>query len=173
MGKWQDGTAFAPNSTLHAPQDSWPQPYCGPFRLKSFRKTYNSGVSGAAVTVCFSPLTVRTIELIPKNVLIAKIVSIKDFEAALISFDVKNANEILTSLKNQEYTNLLYLPPDHSGCEYVAALDEITWITVEELNSLREDIVSNRIAILDYFGYYLFIFKLSFHLCRLPEETDR
>ncbi|MEP5611451.1 MAG: hypothetical protein ABJP45_04345, partial [Cyclobacteriaceae bacterium] len=57
--------------------------------------------------------------------------------------------------------------------EYIAYLDDTSNITIEELGLLKENLSENRIASLDFFGYYLFVLKLSYHLCRLPEETDR
>ena len=109
---------------------------------------------------------------IPKKVLIAKLFELSDFKEGLIQNEVENTENIIRSLKNQEHSNLMYFPPIN-GIEYVAFLDELSWITNDELNLLKNNIQENRIASLDLFGYYLFMFKLSYHLCRLPEEIDR
>jgi hypothetical protein len=109
---------------------------------------------------------------IPKKVLIAKLFELSDFREGLIQNEVENTENIIRSLRNQEHSNLMYFPPIN-GIEYVAFLDELSWITNDELNLLKNDIQENRIASLDLFGYYLFMFKLSYHLCRLPEEIDR
>jgi hypothetical protein len=86
---------------------------------------------------------------------------------------VENAAEILTQIKNQQFSNILYLPPNKEKNEYLAYFDDLSIIEKEELNILKEEIIFNRIESLDYFGYYLFIFKLSYHFCRVPEETER
>jgi hypothetical protein len=109
---------------------------------------------------------------VPKKVLIAKLFELSDFKEGLIQNHVENTENIIRNLKSQEYSNLMYFPPIN-GIEYVAFLDELSWITNDELNLLKNDIQENRIASLDLFGYYLFMFKLSYHLCRLPEEADR
>jgi len=109
---------------------------------------------------------------VPKRVLLAKLINLKDFEEGLIFHQIPSQSQILLSLKNQEYSNLMYFP-SINGLEYVAYLDEVSWISTEELNSLKEGISQNRIATLEYFGYYLFMFKVAYHLCRLPEETER
>lgn len=107
-----------------------------------------------------------------KQVIIAKLIDLAVLSSEL-SHELDDADQIIQSIKNQEYSNLMYFPPTEDGLEYVAVLDELAWISVEELNSLKLDIERNRIASLDFFGYYLFMFKLSYHLCRLPEATDR
>lgn len=109
---------------------------------------------------------------IPKQVLISKLFKLTDFQEGLIQNQVENSENIIKSLKNQEHSNLMYFPPI-DGVEYIAFLDELSWVTNDELNLLKSDIKENRIASLDYFGYYLFMFKLSYHLCRLPEDIER
>ena len=109
---------------------------------------------------------------IPKQVLTAKLFTLSDFEEGLIQNHVENYDNIIKSLKNQEHSNLMYFPPIN-GVEYIAFLDELSWVTNDELNLLKSNIQENRIASLDLFGYYLFMFKLSYHLCRLPEEIER
>lgn len=109
---------------------------------------------------------------IPKQVLTAKLFKLSDFEEGLIQNHVENYDNIIKSLKNQEHSNLMYFPPIN-GVEYIAFLDELSWVTNDELNLLKSNIQENRIASLDLFGYYLFMFKLSYHLCRLPEEIER
>src|SRR5258708_2673112 len=49
--------SFPPTITAQAPHCPRPQPNFGPFNPRSFRSTYNSGVSGAASTTCSSLFT--------------------------------------------------------------------------------------------------------------------
>jgi hypothetical protein len=109
---------------------------------------------------------------LPKQVMTAKLFSLTDFIEGLSYYDIENSDTIIERLKNQEYSNLMYFPPINNT-EYVAYFDELSSLSNEELNALRKDIDKNRIACLDWFGYYLFMFKLSYHFCRLPEEIDR
>jgi hypothetical protein len=110
---------------------------------------------------------------VTKKVVLAKIIPLNAFVASLKELEAANAADILTQIKNQQYSNILYLPATKEKNEYLAYFDDLSTIEKEELNALKEDILSNRIESLDYFGFYLFIFKLSYHLCRLPEETER
>ena len=87
--------------------------------------------------------------------------------------NVEKIDEKIIQIKKQFYSNLLYLPPTKNSKEYIVLLDDICQISRQELNNLMDDIPNNRIDVLDHFGYYLFVFKLSYHLCRLPEEHYR
>jgi hypothetical protein len=78
------------------------------------------------------------------------------------------------SIKAQTYSSLFYLPKTLiNPIDYVCHLDKAFWFPTEELHSYLSDIQQTRIASLDYFGYYLFLVKLSYHFCRLPEEKQR
>jgi hypothetical protein len=73
----------------------------------------------------------------------------------------------LTAIRKQSVTNVFYLPPD--GVleeEYVALLDDVHSMP---LHALQPD----KVFTLSMAGFYLFIFKLSVHFCRLHEQVDR
>jgi hypothetical protein len=110
---------------------------------------------------------------IPKKAILAKLIPFNIFIESLHELEVENASTILTQVKNQQYSNLFYLPENKNQEDYIAYFDDLSIIDVEELSILKEDLKLNRIESLDYFGYYLLVFKLSFHFCRLPEETQR
>ena len=110
---------------------------------------------------------------IPKKVILAKLIPLNAFVDSLTELEIESAANILTLIKNQQYSNVIYFPPTNEGIDYIAYLDDFSILDVDELNLLKEDIDENRIESLDYFGHYLFIFKLSYHFCRLPEETQR
>lgn len=95
------------------------------------------------------------------------------FIESLSENGVKNSADIITQIKNQQYSNVIYLPPTKSNEEYLAYFDDLSVIDIDELNTLKDEITTNKIESLDYFGYYLFIFKISHHFCRLPEESQR
>lgn len=78
------------------------------------------------------------------------------------------------AIKAQTYSSLFYLPKTPvNSIDYVCHFDKAFWFPTEELHSYLPDIEQTRIASLDYFGYYLFLVKLSYHFCRLPEEKQR
>lgn len=109
---------------------------------------------------------------IPKQVMIAKLIELSIFEEALHKLNTSEYDIIISNIKAQRYSNVIYFPPNNN-IEYIAFLDELSWVSSEELSVLKGDITTNRISVLDHFGFYLFVLKLSYHLHRLPEATDR
>ena len=78
------------------------------------------------------------------------------------------------NVKGQLYSNIFYLPSHFTEkTEYIALLDKIFWFPVSELNSYIPSINDDRITSLSHYGLYLFLLKLSYHLCRMPEQCDR
>ena len=79
-----------------------------------------------------------------------------------------------TALKKQSYTNLIYFPKNEiNGQEYIVRLDKISWVPQTALIDMLKDLDNQRFISLSDWGYYLFITKLSVHLCRVPEEIER
>ena len=119
-------------------------------------------VSGTAKSIL---VFIRTI----KQVVLAPLLELEHFTENQIGLD-----DIIKGMKSQATSNIFYLPPNpNNGKEYICHLDKAFWFPIEELNSYLPDLDQTRIASLDYFGYYLFLVKLSYHFCRLPEEKQR
>ena len=115
-------------------------------------------------------------ELNPKQCLFAPLIDLDDFIQDLVEagFTQEQAQEFKKTVKAQVHSNIFYLPAlTGKAREQIALLDHIFWYPIEELKLLIETISEDRLASLDHFGYYLFILKLSYHLCRLPEQCDR
>jgi len=77
----------------------------------------------------------------------------------------------ITSIKRQEVTSLFYLPTlEILGKDSVAVLGSVHSMPARHL--VRNP---NRVTLfsLSNFGFYLFIFKLSIHFCRLQEQVHR
>ena len=97
---------------------------------------------------------------------------LKDLSGA--GYGKDKLEQFTQTVKAQLVTNLFYLPTlNNHTKEYVVILDNVFWFPANELNTYIDDIKENRITSLSHFGYYLFILKLSYHLCRLPEQCDR
>jgi hypothetical protein len=107
-----------------------------------------------------------------KQVILAPIIEMDQYIEEIA--DEQELERMKKSVKSQTISNILYLPPNLvGGKDYICHLDKAFWFPTEELNSYLPEIAQNRIASLDYFGYYLFLVKLSYHFCRLPEEKQR
>lgn len=80
----------------------------------------------------------------------------------------------LTTLKRQEYSNLFYLPPNQiNGREYYVRLDRIYWTPISFLQTAMSDLHEARFISLSHWAWYLFIVKISLHICRVPETVER
>jgi hypothetical protein len=111
-----------------------------------------------------------------KQCLFAPLVDFKEYLLDLEKAGCKpeQIESFSNAVKAQLRTNIFYLPTNHKdGKEYIVLLDNVFWFPTTELNSYIDNIDENRISTLSHFGYYLFILKLSYHLCRLPEQCDR
>lgn len=71
-------------------------------------------------------------------------------------------------IKKQKVTSIFYLPSSKEiKDEYIAILDDVHTIPFSATSD------SEKIFTLSMFGFYLFVFKLSIHFCRLHEEVSR
>lgn len=74
-------------------------------------------------------------------------------------------------IRDQSITDIFYLPSeDPKGLERIALLSSLHTVPMSALDQV--DGVS-RLFSLSNAGFFLFIFKLSIHLCRLHENVDR
>lgn len=112
-----------------------------------------------------------------KECLFAPIIDLNTYFELLEEQEVYSQEQIgnfKESILKQHISNIFYLPKNSvDQREYIVLFDKVFWFPTQELNSYIENIKETRILSLDQFGYYLFVLKLSYHLCRLPEEQDR
>ena len=132
---------------------------------RSFKRTFTD----ALILSNTCDLDVTNIRRVNKQVVLAPLLEVGYFSEYQTGMD-----KILEGIKSQTTSNILYLPPNpHNGKEYLCHLDKAFWFPTDELCTYQKDIDQTRIASLEYFGYYLFLVKLSYHFCRLPEEKQR
>jgi hypothetical protein len=75
----------------------------------------------------------------------------------------------LQSIRSQATTNVFYLPAESPlEEEYVTFLDDVHSMPV-----LMHSRSAEKLFTLSMAGFYLFIFKLSVHFCRLHENVER
>jgi hypothetical protein len=139
--------------------------------------TYNKGYTDAIIISNTCDISFENKRDVgAKECLFAPIV---DFQQYLANLKIAGYGEdrikaFSHAVKTQTKSNIFYLPHHFKEQkEYIALLDNVFWFPTSELNSFLSDIEENRITSLSHFGYYLFILKLSYHLCRLPESCDR
>lgn len=114
---------------------------------------------------------------IPKKTLCAPVVPVELFLKALkedLKYNDDKIKSMYATLKNQMYSNIFYLPPNEiNKKDYLVFLDNIFPSPPSELKIKLTNLKKHRFISLNHFGFYLFITKLSYHLCRAPEEKDR
>lgn len=113
---------------------------------------------------------------IPKQAIFAPVMDLPGLLATLKEDDHSDEkiSQIERRIKDQNYSNLVYLPPNPGdNTEYVVWLDKVFSFPSEELMTYIPTINAERISSLDKFGLYILLTKLSYHFCRLPESDDR
>lgn len=114
---------------------------------------------------------------IDKQVCFAESFKLKDFLDYLQDKGTKpqRIKEISNSIKRQDYSNLFYMPPKNSDeNEYIIFFDRVTWFPIKELEIYKsQNFNETLISTLSHFGHYLMIVKMTYHLCRVPEENER
>lgn len=116
-----------------------------------------------------SPDNVRTL---PPKLIFAPIIRLSAIEARFAERGI-SANQIagkIEAIKRQIPTSVFYLPAGGPLKEdYVALLDDIHSVPA----SAHEAKSKEKLFTLSMAGFYLFVFKLSVHFCRLQENVDR
>ncbi|WCD79177.1 hypothetical protein [Pseudomonas sp. TUM22785] len=83
----------------------------------------------------------------------------------------ESAESKLRAIKEQKNTQFMFLP-----AQGVLSEDYVIWFS--DINSIRADAFlrntnKEKIVTLSMVGFYMFVFKLSIHLCRFHEKVDR
>lgn len=116
-----------------------------------------------------SPENDRTL---PPKLVFAPIVKLSAIEARFAAKGIspEQIDGKIAAIKRQTTTSMFYLPAGGPLDEdYVALLDDVHSAPV----SAHENDSSEKLFTLSMAGFYLFIFKLSVHFCRLQENVDR
>jgi hypothetical protein len=111
----------------------------------------------------------------PKQCLLAPIINLHEYvdDLGKCGYGAEKIKAFEENVKSQLLANIFYLPPHLDMPASIALLDRIFWFPAKELNAYIDTIDQDRMLSLSQFGFYLFILKLSYHLCRLPEQCDR
>ena len=168
------------NFYLHSPPDYFLQAdliESLPFiEWNTDKQEYVTGFSPVMIISNSCDLQLNHEHLVAKQGLFAPVAPMEEYLDDLRNNGLEEVkiSSISNNLKNQLYSNIFYLPPcPPDGIEFIVFLDRIMWHPVKEFNRKLSEIDTERYVSLDNFGYYLFITKLSYHFCRVPEELER
>lgn len=136
--------------------------------------TFKSGNVNSARGIVLSnscDVSAENARVLPRNVTFAPIVKLSKIVERFVAhgLDPEKVASRLTDIKAQRVTNMFYLPADSLLDEdHVALLDDLHSMPVEVHQKAAEKLFTLSLA-----GFYLFVFKLSVHFCRLHENVDR
>lgn len=110
---------------------------------------------------------------LPVNVVFCPLFSLQGYKKSLEDegFEARRVSDIIDSIMNQSTTTMFYLPK----CQYITqdAIVRLDMAYSINLNHLKAKVNDNKICSLNQFGFYLLLFKLSVHFCRLHEGIER
>lgn len=140
------------------------------FQIFSFKSSNVSAARGIVLSNSCD-VSAENARVLPPNVTFAPIVKlskiVERFET--LGLDSEKVASRLTAIKTQTVTNMFYLPADGLLDEdYVALLDDLHSMPLEIHRKTAEKQFTLSMA-----GFYLFIFKLSVHFCRMHENVNR
>lgn len=109
---------------------------------------------------------------IPSKITFSPIFSYSSIENLIKSAcPLKSAEDKLRAIREQRNTQFMFLPAQN-----VLPEDYVVWFS--EINSYKaenffENANKKKLVTLSMVGFYMFVFKLSIHLCRFHEKVDR
>jgi hypothetical protein len=109
----------------------------------------------------------------PPNVTFAPMVPLSQYMQMLVDKGLApdKVDSKVSAIRSQHYTNMFFLPRcQYLDQDYVVLFDHIQTMPYQAFAGSQ---AKQRKSMLTMVGFYIFIFKLSFHFCRFHEEVDR
>lgn len=110
---------------------------------------------------------------IPRRIMFSPIVRVSQVRKRLEDRNFSNSqvDEKVKTIRSQKRSNVLYLPKHSSlGDECVVFLDDVHTMPVEKYQEAPD---KKKLFTLNMVGFYMLVFKLSLHFCRLGEGVER
>lgn len=110
---------------------------------------------------------------VPPRVTFAPLVKLEAYRSVLIDSDIAEGvvENKIEAIKSQKTTNIFYIPAGGMIEEdYIVRLDEAQSMPISILNQSEE---REKLFTLSMTGFYMLVFKLSVHFCRLQESINR
>lgn len=107
---------------------------------------------------------------LPPYVTVAPLIDLLAYKELLLASGLKkvSVDGKISAFRNQEVSNMFYLPAGSDGREYVAVLERAQSLPLSHVVDSYDRIFS-----LSLYGFYLLLFKLSIHFCRFQEGLSR
>lgn len=117
----------------------------------------------------------------PSRIMYAPILNLEKYIERLYAsgVDEERINNHITDIKNQQISQIFYLPTSVLGSEGNAVSGHDSIVFFDRTMSIAltpknvEDMLSSRLFTLSNYGFYLLLLKLSYHFTRIQEKVDR
>lgn len=104
----------------------------------------------------------------------APLIELKKYRAVLFAHNAGTEQQIdshIKSIKEQHVSQILYLPESARFKESIVFLDRT--LNIDNRNIDRMALKDRRLVSLSDYGFYMLLFKISVHFCRLQEKVER
>ena len=107
------------------------------------------------------------------RIMYAPLIGLAKYKKVLLDHGVseQQVNGHISSIKNQRVSQVLFLPQSQFFDESIVFLDRI--INIDHRYIDRVTLKDRRLVSLSDYGFYLLLFKISVHFCRLQENVVR
>ena len=110
---------------------------------------------------------------LPARVIFAPLVKLATYEALLgkLNIEQRKIDEKLVAIRAQKTSNLFFLPSGGPlADDHIVRLDDAHSMPVAAHSAATD---REKLFTLSNTGFYMFVFKLSIHFCRLQEKVNR
>lgn len=114
----------------------------------------------------------ENIRALPPKISFSPIIKLESLERRFLEYGLsrEQVSDKVDAIKKQLTSSLFFLPSCEAlGGDYVALLDDVHSVPVEA----HDPVDTKKIFTLSMAAFYLFVFKLSIHYCRLHENLER
>lgn len=104
----------------------------------------------------------------------APLIELEKYRAVLLAHNAGTEQQIgnhIKSIKEQHVSQILYLPESARFKESIVFLDRT--FNIDSRNIDRMTLKDRRLVSLSDYGFYMLLFKISVHFCRLQEKVER
>lgn len=107
------------------------------------------------------------------HIMYAPLIELAKYKKVLLDHGVSEQQITghINSIKEQRVSQILYLPESQSFNESIVFLDKV--INIDHRYIDRLTLKDRRLVSLSDYGFYMLLFKISVHFCRLQENVVR
>ena len=108
------------------------------------------------------------------RIMYAPLIELAKYKQVLLNHKAateQQINDHIKSIREQRISQILYLPKSNSFNESIVFLDKV--LNIDNRTVDRLTLKQRRLISLSDYGFYMLLFKISVHFCRLQERVER